>query len=342
MLVFGNTINTLLLAFLVLILIMLVGSFIRIVLVRTLIGWSKKSSNRIDDVLVIAVSSLGKMFYFIIALFVVVNYILIFPENIKELLNTALLFSLSFQFITTTSKLINFLGKLYIKQYKGDNKKAFETIFPSFLTITKFTLGFLILIFFLSNLGVNVTTLIAGFGIGGLAFAFAFQKILADLFSTFVIFFDKPFSIGDSISVGDVSGIVERVGLKTTKIRAFGGERVSLPNADLAGGKIINISDRRRRRVILNVPIDYSVSKTGLKNVAKLIEGVVKSKSDLEFDYAKITNLTEYAISLQVVYYALDLDYNSHMSLQDEIYTEILDELKSHKIKLGFPIEFRK
>ena len=128
---------------------------------------------------------------------------------------------------------------------------------PAVGTIVVILLWFIAAIIGLSSTGIDVTALIAGLGVGGLAVAFAIQKILADLFSAFVIFIDAPFKVGDYITVGSVSGTVENIGLKTTKIRSSDGEKFIIPNQILVDGQVQNFAEIVCRRA--SFPINISL-----------------------------------------------------------------------------------
>jgi small-conductance mechanosensitive channel len=136
------------------------------------------------------------------------------------------------------------------------------------------------------NIGVKITSLVTGLGIGGVAIAFAAQSALADVFCFFTIFFDKPFEIGDFIIAGDNMGTVEHIGVKTTRLRALGGEQLIASNADLTGSRIRNYKTLQQRRVSFTLGVPYDTPSESLKQIPALIREVVESTEDTSFSRA--------------------------------------------------------
>src|SRR5262249_47725074 len=143
----------------------------------------------------------------------------------------------------------------------------------------------LVVLLALDNMGINVTTLIAGLGIGGIAVALAAQTILGDLFASLSILTDKPFLIGDVIAVGEVKGTVEQVGLKTTLIRAETGEQVIIANGDLLKSRIRNLRRMYERRVVLTFGLHYKTTPEQIEQVPALIKRLVESHKRTRFEH---------------------------------------------------------
>ena len=140
-----------------------------------------------------------------------------------------------------------------------------------------------VLLAVLSNMGVNITAFIASLGIGGIALALAVQNILGDLFASMAIAVDKPFEVGDSIAVGEVNGTVERVGLKTTRIRSLGGEQIVMSNAELLKRTVANFKRLQTRRVLFAFGITYDASADDVAAVPPLIKAIIEADPQLEF-----------------------------------------------------------
>ena len=182
----------------------------------------------------------------------------------------------------------------------------------------------LLLLVTLDRLGVNVTGLVAGLGIGGIAVALALQNILGDLLSAMSIMLDKPFEVGDFITTGDSMGVVEHIGMKTTRIRSLSGEQIIFSNSDLLKSRVRNFKRMMERRVVLTlrVPIGTPVAK--MAAIPALLREIVTGQAGVRLDRAHFREIGESALCFEVVYFVLDPDYNHCMDVQQAINFEIL------------------
>ena len=191
------------------------------------------------------------------------------------------------------------------------------------------------IIFFLamlSNLGINVTTFIASLGIGGIAIALAVQNILGDLFASLAITLDKPFEVGDAIAVGNFSGTVERVGLKTTRLRAAGGEQIVIANADLLKNAVSNYKRQQTRRIVFkfSIPLNTPPEKAGW--VSGMVREVIEGRDGIRFDRAHLQRIGDSALDYEVVYTVQRADYDFFMDQQQDILLQIMRRLKEAAI----------
>ena len=335
---YGNTPIDALIALGVVALIVGVGVGFQSVLLRRIVMFAKRTESSIDDVLVLVARSLGVRFYAVFGVWAAARFFLTLPPAAVSVLDAAFAVFLGLQVIIIVSRVIDFSIRRYVKTLDRGHR-ALATTLPSLGLLLKGIVGAFVVIFVLSNLGVDVTTLIAGLGIGGLAAAFAFQKILADLFSTFIIFFDKPFSAGDMIAFGDVSGTIDNVGIKTTRIRAFTGEMIIVPNEDLVRSVVRNTTDRPLRKVALTVPIAYSANMKKLVAVPDIIEKIVGAHEKTDFGHAKVREFGEHAIMFEVVYKTEGAGYDEHVAIRHQIHLQMLEALAAEKITLGYPLQ---
>ena len=191
----------------------------------------------------------------------------------------------------------------------------------------------------LDNLGINITTLMASLGIGGIAVALAVQNILGDIFSSVSIALDKPFVIGDFIIVDSFMGTVEYVGLKTTRIRSLGGEQIIFSNTELLKNRIRNYKRMQERRVLFEFGIAYETSIENVKRIPKIVaDAIAAHKTDTRFDRAHFKGYGESALQFEVVYYVLDPDYNKYMDIQQAINLVMLSRFRELGIAFAHPI----
>ncbi len=196
-----------------------------------------------------------------------------------------------------------------------------------------------VLLVLLDNLGVNVTTLIAGLGVGGVAVALAAQNILGDLFSSLSIVLDKPFVVGDFIVIDDFLGSVEHVGLKTTRLRSLSGEQVVFSNSDLLKSRIRNYGRMFERRVVCSFGVTYQTPAAKLRRIPAMIREIVESQGKVRFDRAHFRALGESALTFEYVYYVLSPDYNSYMDIQQNINLALFEQLAAEGVEFAYPTQ---
>jgi small-conductance mechanosensitive channel len=191
----------------------------------------------------------------------------------------------------------------------------------------------------LDNLGVNITTLVASLGIGGIAVALAVQNILGDLFASLSIVLDKPFVVGDFIIVDKYLGTVEYVGLKTTRLRSLGGEQLVFSNADLLKSRLQNMTRMNRRRVAFTVTVTYDTPTAILRRVPAMLTEIVKAQEPVTFDRAHFSGMAASSLNFDVVYWVETADFNRHMDILQEIYLQIMDRFAAEGIEFAFPTQ---
>jgi small-conductance mechanosensitive channel len=192
-------------------------------------------------------------------------------------------------------------------------------------------------LFVLSNLGFNVTSMVAGLGIGGIAVALAAQAVLGDLFSAMAIYLDKPFVVGDGIKVGDMVGTVEHIGVKTTRVRSVSGEMLVFPNSALTSSHIQNFRELTERRsfVVFSVPADTSPSI--LKKIPGHARAAVGRAQDARLDRAHLAGVREGALEFELVFYVRGTDYVAFMDAQELVLLDLLENLRLEGVVLTGP-----
>jgi small-conductance mechanosensitive channel len=191
----------------------------------------------------------------------------------------------------------------------------------------------------LSNLGINVTTFVASLGIGGIAVALAAQNILGDLFASLAIAIDKPFEVGDAIAVAGVSGSVEHVGLKTTRIRADSGEQIVISNADLLKNVVRNYKRMSTRRVQLSFSINPATPAALAAGIPAAIREIVEAQAEVRFDRAHLKALTQEAIEYELVFFMLTSAYGTYMDTQQTILLAVMEKFDQLGVSTGTPLQ---
>ena len=194
-----------------------------------------------------------------------------------------------------------------------------------------------LLLLTLGNFGINITGLVAGLGIGGIAIAFALQSILKDLFASLAIVLDKPFVVGDFIIFGDQLGSVERIGLKTTRIRSLWGEQITVANDDLLNTRVRNYKRMEERRVSFNVSVLYETPVQKLEAIPAWIRSTIDGIPNTRFDRSHVAAFDANGPRIETVYYVLSPDYNIYMDIQQSINLSIARRFSGQGIHFAYP-----
>jgi len=208
-----------------------------------------------------------------------------------------------------------------------------------FMKVGKFLVFIVILLLTLDSLGVKVVSLLAGLGIGGLAIAFAAQKVLGDLFIYVLIKLDKPFEEGDLINFGTITGKVKKIGIKTTRIDSDSetGEEIIVSNSGLLEGKVINFAKRKQRRITFDISVSNQTAKENLQAIIALVKGIIENQNDAVFKRGHLKGFSAGAVEYEFVFDVTKLD--SYMAVQEKVYLAILDAFAERNIIMSYPAQ---
>jgi len=198
-------------------------------------------------------------------------------------------------------------------------------------------IGAVVLILALDNMGIAVTPLLTGLGISGIAVALAVQNVLGDLFASLAILLDKPFVVGDNIQVGTQAGTVERIGIKTTRVRATGGEQLIFANNDLLKGVLQNFKRMDERRVAFNLNIRYATAPDKLRQIPKIVESALLPHTPVRFERCNLRTLGDWAVVCEVVYFVMTPDFRTHVMAQEAFSLELLERFAEAGLSFAYP-----
>lgn len=194
-----------------------------------------------------------------------------------------------------------------------------------------------IMMLILANVGVQIGPLIAGLGIGGLAIAFALQKILEDLFCSVAIVLDRPFEVGDFVIMGEVLGTIEKIGIKTTRIRSLGGEQIIVSNRDLTNSRIRNYKRMPQRRVVFTFGVLYQTPVEKAEKIGGWLREIIEGIELTRFDRAHLKEFGDSSYNYEVVYFVLKPDYNIYMDVQQAINLAMIRKFKQEGVEFAYP-----
>ncbi|MBU2545476.1 mechanosensitive ion channel family protein [Patescibacteria group bacterium] len=296
---------------------------------------AKQTSVEFDDILIESIDAIGWPLYSFLSIYIAIQFIQ-FPNIIGKIISVVILVILTYYIVKAIQQLIDFgFGKVIEKKQKEEN---FD---PAIINLSKRLLKGVLWIFaviiILQNLGYNVSTLIAGLGIGGLAIAIALQNILADIFSAFCIYFDKPFQIGDFIKIGEDMGKVKQVGIKSTRIETLQGEELIISNRELTGTRVHNFKKMEKRRIVFNFGITYETPTEKVKKVPELVKDIFNMVDGADLDRVHFKTFGDSDLNFEIVYFLSSSEYNDYMDIQQEINLSIKDAFEKEGIHFAYP-----
>jgi small-conductance mechanosensitive channel len=191
----------------------------------------------------------------------------------------------------------------------------------------------------LENLGINITALLAGLGVGGVAVALALQNVLGDLFASLSIALDKPFVIGDSLMIDSFIGKVEHIGIKTTRLRSESGEQIILSNADILKSRVRNFGRLPQQRILATIRLGFDTPTDTLKALPQLLENVVREHPQARFERCHLKTLGESAFQFELSYFVQQPATNPMLDLQQAVNFRIIDELRRLQVEFAYPAQ---
>jgi small-conductance mechanosensitive channel len=297
---------------------------------------SESTDTILDDVAVAALEATRQFFILGFSLFVGFQTLHL-DKTYGHIADKILVIIISLQVIIWGMKGIGAWIELSIQ--KKNNDPSFKTSLNFIGLLFKFIFISAVFLFALNNLGINVSTFIAGLGVGGIAIALATQNILGDLFSSLSIVMDKPFVVGDYISLGEWMGTIEHIGLKTTRLRSISGEQIIISNSDLLSSKIRNFKRMAERRVVLQLGLTYQTKREDLRRAPKIVEDIIKEHERTRFDRAHFMRYGAFSLDIEVVYWVLSPEFKDYASINESILFKIHEEFEKNNLEFAYPTQ---
>ena len=294
-----NYIEEYLLAFGVFLLTVLILKIFKYVIITRIKNITAKTKTQYDELFIEIIDNIGWSFYVFLSLYVAIKFIWT-PVYVNTALYYALLFIVVYYAIKGSQTIIEHIALKIISKRKNKEEEYIITLLSNIFKISLWGIAF---IFILSNMGYNVSTLIAGIGIGGIAIAFALQNILIDIFASFSIYFDKPFRIGDFIVTGKDSGTVKKIGIKTTRIASLGGQELIVSNRDLTTSRINNYKRMEKRRISFTFGVVYETPSEKLRKILVIVKDLFDKIELADFGRVHFKEFADFSLNFEVVYY---------------------------------------
>ena len=229
----------------------------------------------------------------------------------------------------------------YAIDLRRKTSAGLDALLTSSMDVILFAAGLIVwamvLLLALDNLGVEIKPLLAGLGIGGIAVALAVQTVLSDLLASMSIALDKPFGIGDFLTVGECQGTVEHIGVKSTRLRSLSGEQIIMGNTDILKSRVRNYGRMRERRAVFQFGVAYDTDPRALAAIPSMVRGIIEGTADTRFDRCHFLTYGATTLQFEVVFYATKPDFNTYADAQQSINLAIYERLRTMNVSLTPP-----
>lgn len=260
------------------------------------------------------------------------------PQKLERVLSSAVTISLFLQMgVWTTTALVTWLEQRRRRALQSDRAAVGSLGIIGF--VLRAVVWAVVSLLALDNVGIDVTTLVAGLGVGGIAVALAVQNVLGDLFASLSLTLDKPFVVGDFLILGDYMGSVEHIGIKSVRLRSLSGEQIIISNTDLLKSRVRNYGRMHERRVVFSLSVTLETPRRALQAIPGLIEAAVRREADVRFDRSHFAKFGAFSLEFETVYYVTSPDYNKYMDIQQRIYFAIHEAFEREGIQFAYPTQ---
>ena len=333
----NNRLDQIVMSLLLIVLGWLVARLLANVFFKYAARWTKRTMTQFDDFGMVVAQNL-LTFIVVLLSFYYATRVLTLTESIDLLINKIVLILVALKITSSLLRMFDFVVHAYLVPYTQKNNIMDQSIIPTLERFVKVVVWAIVILMIVSNLGYDVTSLVAGLGIGGLAVALAAQDALGNLIGSISIFADKTFKVGDFIRTEEFEGTVKSVGLRSTRFESMEGTEIIYPNKRLADIKIENLSRRPKRRVDLNFNLTYDTSTTKLKEAMKLLQEIIKANKDTDaHSRVHFSEFGDSGLMVTLTYWIKDLDFEKGLKVQNDVNLKVKVAFEKSKIEMAFP-----
>ncbi|MFX0117269.1 MAG: mechanosensitive ion channel family protein [Candidatus Hodarchaeota archaeon] len=330
----GNTGADYLLSLAVFILCFTLLYIIKFILLARTKSWIKKREIERGHALVEAIDA----FMSLILIFAISFYLATQNLDLSDTANNALLLIVlivfCFYVLKFAFKLVDALIAFQVAR-RAEDKHILELL----RTLIRATIIVVVVMWALSNLGMNINALIAGFGIFGLAIAFASQNIIADIFASITIYLDRPFEVGDSVKVGSDSGTIEKIGIRSTRIRTLDGPLLIISNRELTTTRIQNLKRMTTRRVLFTIGVSVHTPAAKLKEIPDMLKAIIEAQEMVQLDRVHFVTIGAFDLQYEIVYHVMTRDFLTHRNIQHAVNLAIIEKFEQEGIEIPYPTQ---
>lgn len=331
--VYGNSIEQYLFALGILLLTVVVIKIFKMYILGRIKKLAEKTDTLVDDVIITSIERIGIKFYLAVALYIALR-LLVLPVFVYDVTYAMMVMIIVYYLVRVGIIWIEFFTKR-VQEDKESDPHSIEIVGK----IVKVVLWVVAGVFVLQFLGYDVTTLVAGLGIGGIAIAFALQNVLSDIFASFTIYYDKPFKKGDYIVIGQDSGTVITTGLKSTRIQTLQGDELVISNKLLTEERIHNYKKMRERRINFQFGIEYGTPTKKMKKIESIVQKIFEDIPEAKLHSIKFFKFGDFSLIYDVIYFVKNRDYLVYQTVQEKINFGIKEAFEKEKINMAFPTQ---
>lgn len=332
----GIPLGNLMAAVLVLLLFLGLRRFFTYIIMETLQRLSKHTETYYDDKIISALKGPVSFAFIVIGLHLFFALIFWETQTIKNILNTLIVFDIFWAIIAIANALRGVFHATTAKFHSDLSKEMGDFI----LKIVKILIGGLGLAAMLQVWGINVTALIASLGLGGLAFALAAKDTASNLFGSFALLADKSIRIGEWIKVGNTEGVVEAIGMRTTKIRSFQKSLITVPNQVVANTPIENFSRRGIRRIKMNVGLTYGTTKAQIATIVEEIKYMLHNHEGISHHDTLLVNFESFgdsSLNIFIYTFTSTANWDKYLDIREDVHFQIMQIVEDNKSSFAFP-----
>lgn len=334
----GNSLQNWFIAAVAAVLISIVLKGFNRLLIYRLKKHTERTKTDIDNLIIDLLSKTNFVIVLVFSLFIG-SLFLDINETLLTVRRSVIMIAVLLQVALWGNGVISYILNRKLQQYSFESAGSVITQIKAVGFISKILLWILIFVLIIDNLGLDVTTLVAGLGIGGIAVALALQNVLGDLFASLSIVLDKPFVVGDFIIVGEYRGDVEHVGLKTTRVRSLSGEQLVFSNNDLLQSRIQNYKRMYERRIVFTIGVTYQTPADKLEQISVWLREIIEAQPKARFDRSHFAVYGDFSLNFESVYYVKSPDYFEYMDTQHEINLEIYRKFEQEGVEFAYPTQ---
>jgi small-conductance mechanosensitive channel len=314
-----------------------VGWAAYIVFSRYFSRWAKSTKTQLDDAILRNIRAPVLILAILIGLFYALDS-LTFLDVYSEVIATAFTVAQILVITFTIARVINVLVGWFAQRAKREERVSEHLLFVlrQIIKAVVYVFAFLAI---LVAFRIDLSGVVVGLGVGGIAIALALQNVLSDVFSAFSIYFDRPFEVGDFIVVGNYSGTVRKIGIKSTRLQLLQGEELVISNMELTTTSLRNFKKLKKRRVVFKLTIAADTPLEKLRKIPDIIKGIIEGVEQAEFERAHLMEFGDFSLNFEVVYYMKTPDYDRYMDTQQEINFGILELFEKEGIIIPFPTQ---
>ena len=335
---FGNTLLQWSSALGVVFLALLAFQIVKTVGIRRLRKLAEKTATDFDDFIMELIASTKFLLLVLLSVFAG-SFMIEMPDSIRVYLRSVAIIAFLVQTTLWGNRLIGYALKRFTQERLDAEDPASTTAAGFVSTLVRIVFISLMTLVGLATVGFDINALVAGLGIGGIAIALAVNGILQDLFGSLTIALDKPFVVGDFITVDDFSGTVENVGLKSTRLRSNTGEQLVMSNSDLLSSRLRNYKRMVERRGTMNLGVTYDTPAEKLEAIPGMIQEILETEELARFDRAHFSSFGDFALNFVVVYWMLTPEYGDFMDTTQSINLKIVRRFSEAGIEMAFPTQ---